>query len=198
MIMKIRETLMDQIGFLYLDLIRFLEKEGKLLGAVKANINSLKSHINSFDYKVSEDLIVDMSKCLYILRPTIYDDFNRLKKYRIHPSDRIVIMMKRYLDLVGDVEDTFPFKKELELKKKIINKMYDQIRHKFKNDQFVAMNKLVSMINKGKVKERFGREAYTMKGFWSVEYPQPKEIQIDHPKVIDPSEMVTVGKELEI
>ena len=119
--------------------------------------------------------VVSYSRVLGTLRRSIYQDYKRLRKKRLTPSDCIIVMIRKYILLAGPAEsEEYRMTKEYGTVEKVICKMWENIRNKSKHDGFVDTQELIiKLLTKKKDMSAFECDSLSLV---NLEYPKPKEI----------------------
>lgn len=138
-------SLLDVTDFLCSSLKIFLEKEGRYLGIVKSYMSSIDSAFERFNDKLEEEDYLVFGKILYLVKPIIIKEFNRLKRKKLSEGDCVILMIKRILSIISEYPD-FNYKKELKTLSKVINKLFDNIRNRNKNDVMYNFSNQIKML----------------------------------------------------
>lgn len=180
---KVKEGILDICQYLRLEMIRFLDEEGRNRGTVKSYMNNLKSIFERMNQEVSEEDCDIYDHVLAALRGQIYSDFKRLLKKRLSMADCIIVIMKRILDTTKSIDtiQDFRFTRELDSVLKVITKLYDNIRNRGKEDSLYLMKSTVEkLIYSGELPERIAQKI----NLYSIGHPVEKIKTIDSHKEI--------------
>lgn len=143
--------LLDVIEFLSIELIEFLKKEGRFFGLAKSYMNSIKDSYSKLNKNILEEDMEMFDRVLYLFKPLIISEFNRLKQKRLSEGDSTICIMKRILEIISEIQDN-PNIKELNTVKKIIEKFYNNIKNKSKLDPLYYLSNFTRLnINNGSV-----------------------------------------------
>ena len=124
--------LVDITSFLCSELTQFLIEEDRYFGMVKSYMKSLNIAISIIERDVTEEDIDIFSKILFLYKPLILKEFNRLKSKSLTNGDAVIVLIKKILDIIFGHE--YKHNKEVRTVRKIINKLFDNIKNKKKND----------------------------------------------------------------
>lgn len=143
--------LLDVIEFLSIELTEFLKKEGRFFGLAKSYMNSIKDSYSKLNKNILEEDMEMFDRVLYLFKPLIISEFNRLKQKRLSEGDSTICIMKRILEIISEIQDN-PNIKELNTVKKIIEKFYNNIKNKSKLDPLYYLSNFTRLnINNGNV-----------------------------------------------
>lgn len=188
------EGIYDICSFLYTEMVYFLEKENRYYGKVKSFMNNIRDAFQSSNQKISEEDIEIYGRVLYIVRFQIYKDFTRLGQKKLSPADRIIVLIKNLLDLSDNIiinRDEYKFEKETRTIKKVIYRMFENIRNRGKEDSLYTLSNL---INQSIVDEKYGKISYNTFDLVSIEYPKPKELILKGEETLMSSESNSIKK----
>ncbi len=183
----VKEGILDICQYLRLELISFLQEEGRYKGRVLSYMNNLGTIFKQMNAEVTLADTKVYNQILYRLRPQIYSDFKRLSRKKLSMADRIIVIMVRILEYSKNIKTPdFRFSREQDSVLRVIMKMYDNIRNKGKLDALYSMKRLVeNTIYSGQIPE---------KECWRLNL-----IDIGHPKqkvrtIIDQTELLSNTK----
>lgn len=148
------DGIFDIVQWLMCDLEFYVKDEGRYFGIMPTYFKDMKKIISSFNSGCTEDDCDIYGKIFYLFKPIIVNEFVRLGVRRLSNADRIIVMIKRILDMLeeeGDIRNHEKAKnfKDLNI---IITKMFDRIRnHNKKTDLKFMINTLKQYIDLGKV-----------------------------------------------
>ena len=125
--------LLDVTDFLCSSLKVFLEREGRYVGIVRSYISSLDSAYEKFNESLTEDESNVYGKILYLIKPLIVKEFNRLGSKKLSDGDCVILMIRKIISIIKESEN-FSHNKELKTIFKIINRFYGNIKNKNKKD----------------------------------------------------------------
>lgn len=176
------EALLDICQFLHLDMQKFLECEGRYRGTAKTLWCNMREAWKRMNLKVDEDNIEIYGHILAYLRGSVYKEFSRLKNRKLSAADRIIVLIKRLLDISREyASDDFRFKKELESAYKGNQKLYDNIRNYAKKDSlYVFSDKIRNAIQEKKV-GKYQQDDFDL---YNVEHPKPKSLELRGEKTL--------------
>lgn len=124
--------LLDITGFLCSELTEFLIKENRYYGITKSYMKSINEALQRIDKDNTEEDIEIYGKMLFLYKPIIVKEFNRLRNKSISCGDSVIMMIKKILEIISG--NPYKHNKEVRTIRKIINKFFDNIKLKRKND----------------------------------------------------------------
>lgn len=176
------EALLDICQFLHCEMEYFLDCDGRFRAAAKTFWCNMREAWKRMNASVSEEDIEKYGRVLFILRGTIYKEFSRLKTKRLSCADRIIVIIKKTIDIAREyLPSDFRFKREMESAYKANLKMYDNIRNKGKKDPLYSYsNKLRAAIEEKKAGN------YPLDDFdlFHIEHPKPKTLELRGEKTV--------------
>lgn len=170
------EALLDICQFLHLEMQKFLECEGRYRGTAKTLWCNMREAWRRMNLKVDVDNIETYGYVLAYLRKFVYKEFSRLKAKKLSAADRIIVIIKKLLDISKEyTSDDFRFKRELESAYKGNQKLYENIRNYAKKDPlYTFSDKIRSAIQEKKV-GKFQQDDFNL---YFVEFPKPKSLEL--------------------
>ena len=176
-----KEGLLDVVSFLRVEMIQFLKDEGRYYGKVKSYMNNLKDALRPLEANTTADEIVVYGHVLGVLRNTLYAEFRRLGVRRLSPADRVIVIIHRILDIIENdtVNEGFRYQRELGTLRKVIDKMFDNIRTRSKTDN---LGQLTNLIKDSMATEKYGKFQCDVLDLYHIEHPAPKEKTLSGPK----------------
>jgi hypothetical protein len=116
------------VEYMLVDLNDLLEKEGRRFGIVISYLDSI--------YQECQKMVLDnddstSERIIYLFKPLIITEHRRLVKKHLSKADSVITLIQKLLEIIQDVQD-FPYQKEITSLKKIIGKLWDNIRNKAK------------------------------------------------------------------
>ena len=158
-------------------------------------MNNLRDAFQSSDQKITEDDLEIYGRVLYVVRFQIYKDFTRLGQKRLSAADRIIVIIKKLLDLSDNIpiesEEEYRFERETRTIKKVITRMFENIRNRAKEDSLYTLSNLITQ---SVAEERYGKISYNTFDLISIEYPKPKELVLKGEETLMSSESTSVKK----
>lgn len=124
--------LMDITSFLCSELTQFLIEENRFFGISKSYMKSINDALTKIGEDNTEEDIDIYGKILFLYKPLILKEFNKLKSKSISSGDSTIIIIKKIIDIVTGHE--YKHNREVRTIRKIITKFFDNIKHKRKND----------------------------------------------------------------
>jgi len=164
------DSLLDIIDFLFTDLIVLLKEENRCFGIVKSYIHSIYTAYEKIHADTDEDSIETYGRILFLFKPLLKREFNRLVDKRLSPADADICIIRKILGIIDEVED-YHFKREVGTIKKIIDKLWENIRNRAKKDSLFV---LASTVRNHKLTGSIGR--HSLDRFTLKEEEKPKEL----------------------
>ena len=96
-------------------------------------MNTLDQTYNKFNQNLSEVDSDIYGRILFLLKPILIKEFIRLRKKKISEGDCIIVMIKKILSIISEIPE-FQFRKEVKTGLKVVTRMYDNIKNRFKKD----------------------------------------------------------------
>lgn len=124
--------LLDVTGFLCSELMQFLIEEDRYFGISKSYMNSINDALTKINEDVTDEDLDIYEKILFLYKPLIIKEFNRLKSKSISSGDSTIILIKKIIEIITGHE--YKHNREIRTIRKIINKFFDNIKHKRKTD----------------------------------------------------------------
>ena len=138
------EGLVDITEFLFSELEYFLEKENRYHGITKSYMNTVNIAFNKINKEVTEGDAEIYGKILYLFKPILKREFKRLKDKKLSLGDVTIVIINKILGIVTEEKTPgFRFSKELKTLRKIITKLYDNIKMKKKEDPLYQLSNLI-------------------------------------------------------
>ena len=135
------EGLLDITEFLFSELEKFLEEENRYHGITKSYMNTINIAFCRFNKEVSEDDVILYGKILYLFKPILKREFRRLKDKKLSLGDVTIVIINKILSIVSEEKTvSFRFSKELKTLRKIISKLFDNIKMKKKEDPLYQLS----------------------------------------------------------
>ncbi len=178
-----KEGLIDVCGFLRIELIQFLKDEGRYHGRVKSFMNNIRDAVAVLESQTTEDEIEVYGRVLSVIRNTISSEFRRLGYRRLSPADRVIVLIHRIVEILENdtVNENFRYQRELGIIKKVIDKLFDNIRTRGKMDELPT---LTDLIKRSMETERCGKFRCDVLDLYHVEHPAPKEMTLTGPETL--------------
>ena len=139
--------ILDIVDFLISDLWPQLKKENRLRGIV---LDYRSTITDAFDKIHKEEQYSDIyGRILYLHRGLIKKEYNRLVIKKLSPADSIITISRRLLSIILENSD-IDNKGSIEEIKNIVDKLWDYIKNKAKNDfLFNLADKVKTNMNNG-------------------------------------------------
>lgn len=135
------EGLMDITEFLFSELEYFLEEENRYHGITKSYMNTVNITFRKFNNDVNDNDMLMYGKILYLLKPILKREFKRLKDKRLSLGDVTIVIINKILNIIMEEKTSgFRFNKELRTLRKIITKLFDNIKLKKKEDPLYQLS----------------------------------------------------------
>jgi hypothetical protein len=149
--------LLRAIQYLFLDLSNLLEKENRKFGIVLSYLDSVYRTYEKTDF---DDEIGEFSeRIIYLIKPTIVRTFKKLRLKKLSEADAVIIIIKHLLQSIANAEEElsnvsskFIYFKETNTLLKIINRLFNNIKNKFKTTNLSDIDNLLNdIVEKGYV-----------------------------------------------
>lgn len=123
--------LFDIIQWLVMDLENYCKEENRYFGIMPTYFKTMKDEFNNFNIGCTDDLCTLYGKIFYLYKPVIVKEFCKLETRRLSKADRLIVMMKRILDMLEEEGSKREHIKLRNIKNvnAIITKMFDRIRN---------------------------------------------------------------------
>lgn len=135
------EGLLDITEFLFSELENFLEEENRYHGITKSYMNTVNIAFCKFNKEITEDDVIIYGKVLYLFKPILKREFKRLKDKKLSLGDVTIVIINKILSIITEEKTIgFRFSKELKTLRKIITKLFDNIKMKRKEDPLYQLS----------------------------------------------------------
>lgn len=135
--------LIDMLEFLMLELKGFLKDEGRFFGLAKSYMNSIDEANKKINNgRFSEGEIDVFEKILFLYKPILINEFKRLKEKKLSSGDSVICLSRKILSIILETEN-HPNKKEIKTIKKLIDKFFENIKNKAKNDPLYVLSNFI-------------------------------------------------------
>ena len=123
--------LIDITQWLALDLEYFLKEENRFFGIMISYFKTIKDNYIIFNTGCTEEDCDIYGKIMYLFKPIILFEYRKLEQRRLSKADRLIVMIKRILDLLEPIaEDKCHIKTDcIKNINEVITKMYDRIKN---------------------------------------------------------------------
>lgn len=164
------------------ELINFLTDEGRYYGKVKSFMNNIKDALSDILSGITPEELDKYERVLGVIKNTLYKEFRRLGRRRLSPADRTIILFKKILDLSEDIpSDDAKYERGIRTMKKVITKLFDNIRNPGKNDSLYALTELIQSSVES---ERWCKFRINSLDLYHIEHPKPKMKTLDGPETL--------------
>ena len=133
-ITQYQEGIFDICEFLIVELTEFLKEEGRYKYRMLDYIKSIRNEFNKAHEVETEEDINIYGRVLYVINRSIIKDYQRLRIRRLSPADSVLCIILKLINVSESLEGENRFTEEQTNVKKIIQKLYDNIRNKSKYD----------------------------------------------------------------
>jgi hypothetical protein len=157
--------LFDIIQWLVLDLEGYCKDENRYFGVMLSYFKTMRDEFSRFNMDCDNDLCTIYGKIFYLYKPIVVKEFGKLETRKLSQADRIIVMIKRILDMLEEEGSIREYKKLENIKNVniIITKMFDRIRNDGKKAGLNYMIKIMRQnIDTGKV-GKISVDEYSMK-----------------------------------
>lgn len=167
--------LLDIVDFLFVDMQQLLKEEDRCFGIVKSYIHSISEAYSKINKDVDEETTVIYGKILYLFKPILRKEYKRLVERHLSPADADICIIRKLLSIIEEVPE-FTYKKEVKTIKKVIDKLWENIRNRSKKDNFYNLANLIKTYMTSGVIGKHSLDQFTLK----VE-ERPKELFTGNP-----------------
>lgn len=143
--------LLDIIKFLYTDLKKLLDDEGRYFGIMPIFMSRVDRLFITLDKDITQEDIDIYSRILYLFKPLIGKEYKKLRQRRVTRADCVITIIKKILEIVLEDPD-FPHYKEVKRVHKIFLKLFNNIKNAGKNySLFKLSENMKKYLNTGQV-----------------------------------------------
>jgi len=122
------------LQLLYKDLKNFLDEEGRNFGIMISYRTSMDSAFNKITYN-NEELCM---KTTYLFKNVFRCEFRRLVRRGLSKADALICIIRKFNDLLLE-NINYEYLKELRTIKKVIDKLYNNIKRYAKEDPLLCL-----------------------------------------------------------
>jgi hypothetical protein len=140
--------LLDTTDFLCSSLKEFLNKEERFLGIVKSYINSMDRAYENFNKDLTDEESDIYGRILFLIKPLIVREFSRLRRKKLSEGDCVIVMIRKILTIIKEEVHEYTHMKEVKTIMKVINRLYDNIRHRSKTDAMYNFSNQIRVLLK--------------------------------------------------
>lgn len=140
--------LLDTTDFLCSSLKEFLNKEERFLGIVKSYINSMDRAYENFNKDLTDEESDIYGRVLFLIKPLIVREFSRLRRKKLSEGDCVIVMIRKILTIIKEEVHEYTHMKEVKTIMKVINRLYDNIRHRSKTDAMYNFSNQIRILLK--------------------------------------------------
>jgi hypothetical protein len=144
--------------YMLVDLNDLLEKEGRRFGIVISYLDSIYQECQKMTLDNDDDT---SERIIYLFKPLIIAEHKRLTKKHLSKADSVITLLRKLLEIIQGVED-FPYTKEIESLKKIVDKLWDNIRNKSKLTNLDFLEETITDFMEEGVVGKYGAEKFSI------------------------------------
>lgn len=126
--------LLDVVNFLFVEMEQLMKKENRCYGIVKSYLNSINDAYCRINGQTKEEDIESYGRILYLLKPLLKREFNRLIDRKLSPADADITLIRKIIYIISEDPDLPSCRGEIKTLKKIIDKLWGNIWNRTKND----------------------------------------------------------------
>lgn len=126
--------LLDVINFLFVEMESLMKTENRCFGIVKSYLNSINDAYSRINAQTKEEDIESYGRILYLLKPLLKREFRRLIERKLSPADADITMIRKLIYIVVEDPDLPSCKSEVKTLRKIIDRLWGNIKNRAKND----------------------------------------------------------------
>lgn len=146
------------VEYILVDLNDLLEKEGRRFGIVISYLDSI--------YQECQKMVLDndddtSKRIIYLFKPLIISEHKRLVRKHLSKADSVITLLRKLLEIIEEIDD-FPYLKEIDSLKKIIDKLWDNIRNKSKYTNLDYMEKTIKGFLEDGIVGKYGVEKFSI------------------------------------
>ena len=146
------------VEYMLVDLNDLLEKEGRRFGIVLSYLDSIYQECQKMTLDNDDET---SERIIYLFKPLILAEHKRLTKKHLSKADSVITILRKLLEIIQGVED-FPYQKEIESLKKIVDKLWDNIRNKSKLTSLENFEKTITDFMEEGVIGKYGAEKFSI------------------------------------
>ena len=143
--------LLNMVDFLIVELEKFLERENRLKGIVKIYLNNFNTAFQKiYIGRTIQDTEI-FCKILYLFKPLLISEFKRLTRKKLSRADTVITIARKIVLILLEQKD-FRYRSEAGTIEKVLNKLWENIRHRAKNDALFYLSlQIRNFMDQGKV-----------------------------------------------
>ena len=165
-----QEGIFDICESLVIDLIDFLKEEGRYKFRMIDNMNLIMNIFRGYHEIQTEEDVNIYGRVLYVLNRSLMKEYQRLRVKRLTPADSLICIILKLLNLSESLENgENRFKEGQDKIKELIQKFYDNIRNRAKNDH---LWKIENSVRDAVEQKKWGTLCLEDFGFYRVEHPE--------------------------
>ncbi len=168
-ITQYQEGIFDICEFLIVELTEFLKEEGRYKYRMLDYIKSIRDEFNKAHKVETEEDINIYGRVLYVINQSIIKDYQRLRIRRLSPADSVLCIILKLINVSESLEGENRFTEEQANVKKIIQKLYDNIRNKSKYDH---LWKIENTIRESVERKKWGTLSLDDFSLRKIEHPE--------------------------
>ena len=146
------------VEYMLVDLNDLLEKEGRRFGIVLSYLDSIYQECQKMTLDNDDET---SERIIYLFKPLILAEHKRLTKKHLSKADSVITLLRKLLEIIQSVTD-FPYQKEIDSLKKIVDKLWDNIRNKSKLTSLENFEKTITDFMEEGVIGRYGAEKFSI------------------------------------
>ena len=146
------------VEYMLVDLNDLLEKEGRRFGIVLSYLDSIYQECQKMTLDNDDDI---SERIIYLFKPLILAEHKRLTKKHLSKADSVITLLRKLLEIIQSVTD-FPYQKEIDSLKKIVDKLWDNIRNKSKLTSLENFEKTITDFMEEGVIGKYGAEKFSI------------------------------------
>ena len=146
------------VEYMLVDLNDLLEKEGRRFGIVLSYLNSIYQECQKMTLDNDDET---SERIIYLFKPLIISEHRRLVRKHLSKADSVITLLHKLLEIIGQVEE-FPYQKEIDSLKKIVDKLWDNIRNKSKLTSLENLEKTITDYMGEGIVGKYGIEKFSI------------------------------------
>lgn len=134
----------DILSFLFVDLWELMKEENRFFGIIPVYKQSIQRSFNKVNSSITNfDDIEVYGKILYLFKPIILKNYRKLCSKHLSKADAVIVLINKISEVLENTT-WFEHKDELKDIRKIVEKLFNNIRNNAKNADLLP---LISSIN---------------------------------------------------
>lgn len=148
--------LMDVLDFVLTDIRSLLEKENRYYGIMKSYSTTIRDAYSRMFKDTTPDEIEIYGRILYVFKLVLKQEYRRMTRKGLSAADAGIVISHKMIGTIIDLmPDSYPHKKEIGSIKKVLDHVWDNIRHRAKGDAMIGIANLIRRCHAEKIIGRY-------------------------------------------